>query len=136
MFTACGDKNQEDEATAEPIQTTESTPTPEATPTPPPVETPTPVPTPVPVESPSAGASESSGSGSTRVLKIEDDGDDVTELQERLEELGYLDTVTGYFGTDTEAAVKKFQRNNDLDDDGVVGGGTRSVLFSGDAVEA
>lgn len=70
------------------------------------------------------------------MLKLESEGDAVTELQERLEKLGYLDKVTGYFGTDTEAAVKAFQKNNDLTEDGKVGQATLDAVMSEDAVEA
>ncbi len=49
------------------------------------------------------------------------EGTDVKELQLRLRELGYLDKATEYFGTETEAAVKKFQERNGLDVDGTIG---------------
>ena len=60
----------------------------------------------------------------TRLLKRGRRGDDVKALQEALEKLGY--SVGSYgadgdFGADTENAVIKFQRDNNLDDDGEVG---------------
>jgi len=60
---------------------------------------------------------------------------DVNELQGRLYELGYLDKdkTTGYFGTDTEAAVIKFQKLNGLAEDGKVGKDTREMLYAEDA---
>ena len=61
------------------------------------------------------------------------EGDDVWEIQERLQELGYDVSPTGYFGEDTEKAVKYFQRMNGLDDDGSVGNMTKEVLFSDNA---
>jgi len=61
------------------------------------------------------------------------EGTDVEQLQTRLYELGYLNKVTSYFGTDTEAAVKEFQRRNGLYDDGNVGKLTREKLYSADA---
>lgn len=61
------------------------------------------------------------------------EGDDVWEIQERLQELGYDVSVTGYFGEATEAAVKYFQRMNGLDDDGSVGNMTKDKLFSDNA---
>ncbi len=61
-------------------------------------------------------------------------GTDVEELQIRLMELGYLDAVTQYFGTDTEAAVKKFQSRNNLTEDGRVREDTRELLYSPSAV--
>ena len=60
-------------------------------------------------------------------------GTDVQEIQIRLKELDYISKVTDYFGDETEAAVKEFQRRNDLDVDGSVGAQTRELLFSGDA---
>ncbi len=61
-------------------------------------------------------------------------GTDVEQLQTRLYELGYISSVTGYFGTDTEAAVKEFQKRNGLYDDGNVGSQTREILYSAEAV--
>ena len=61
------------------------------------------------------------------------EGTDVKELQIRLRELGYLDKATEYFGTETEAAVKKFQERNGLSVDGSVGEKTREMLYSDDA---
>lgn len=60
-------------------------------------------------------------------------GDDVTRIQNRLYEMGYLataDTVTGYFGDVTEAAVKKMQEINSLTVDGRVGVQTLDLLYS------
>jgi N-acetylmuramoyl-L-alanine amidase len=49
-------------------------------------------------------------------------GDDVAELQERLQSLGFTpDRVDGVFGTHTEHAVRRFQRNVELAVDGRVG---------------
>jgi peptidoglycan hydrolase-like protein with peptidoglycan-binding domain len=62
------------------------------------------------------------------------EGIDVEHIQARLYELGYLSNVTGYFGTDTEAAVKEFQKRNGLYDDGNVGAQTRETLYSAEAV--
>lgn len=64
------------------------------------------------------------------------EGEDVTSIQDRLKELGYPVSVTGYFGTDTASAVKYFQRMNDLTDDGNVGSETREMLYSSDAEPA
>jgi peptidoglycan hydrolase-like protein with peptidoglycan-binding domain len=68
-------------------------------------------------------------------ITIEAESTDVSELQGRLYELGYLDKdkTTGYFGTDTEAAVMKFQKLNGLSEDGKVGKDTREMLYSEDA---
>ncbi len=66
-------------------------------------------------------------------VSVGESGTDVEELQKRLMELGYIDTVTGYYGTDTEAAVKRFQERNGLTADGTIGEQTKEMLYSGDA---
>lgn len=54
----------------------------------------------------------------------------VRTLQQKLLELGYdTGTADGVFGSKTEAAVLKYQTDNGLDVDGVVGDQTWSVLF-------
>ncbi len=63
-----------------------------------------------------------------------DEGTDVTEIQTRLYELEYISSVTGYFGADTEAAVRLFQEKNGLTVDGKVGVLTKEKLYSEDAV--
>lgn len=59
---------------------------------------------------------------------------DVYELQLRLRELGYINKATSYFGTETQAAVHKFQEKNGLPADGSVGELTREKLYSSDVV--
>jgi len=87
------------------------------------------------------------GESTTKLLYAEDakhytvslgiTGTDVQELQKQLQELGYLKSgATGYFGTDTEQAVKDFQKRNGLTVDGNVGANTREVLYSDDVKEA
>ncbi len=58
-------------------------------------------------------------------------GSDVKVVQETLKELGYFTypKLTGYYGSITVNAVKKFQKDNGLDPDGVVGKQTKSVLY-------
>ena len=63
-------------------------------------------------------------------------GTDVTSFQERLRELGYLDKVTGYYGTETIEAVKAFQERNDLAVDGKAGENTFNLIYSPNAVES
>ncbi len=60
-------------------------------------------------------------------------GDDVDALQRQLERLGYLDKATGYYGTETIEAVKKFQERNDLEVDGKTGEHTLDVIYSPNA---
>jgi len=50
---------------------------------------------------------------------------EVVNLQNDLKSLGYFTyTSTGYFGSITESAVRKYQRNNGLTVDGIVGHNT------------
>lgn len=68
-------------------------------------------------------------------LKKHDKSDDVTTLQGRLMELGYLDIdePTNYYGSSTEYAVELFQRQHGLTQDGVAGPTTQTLLYSKDA---
>ena len=62
-------------------------------------------------------------------LRKGDKGEVVTELQKRLNELGYdCGTADGIFGTKTLNAVVKFQTLNGLDPDGIVGRKTWAKL--------
>ncbi len=77
-----------------------------------------------------------SESAESYILKIEDEGSDVTQVQERLYQMGYFSdkgSVTGHFGTDTQDAVKEFQTTNGLEADGMVNAGTFEKLSSPDA---
>ena len=64
-----------------------------------------------------------------------DKGSDVKSLQTRLSELGYYayDSITGYFGTVTEHALKEFQAQHKLSVDARAGKNTRALLYSDDA---
>ena len=65
------------------------------------------------------------------LLKKGSEGDAVRAMQERLKELGYYNgTVDGDFGGGTEEALRLFQRQNDLDVDGVAARQTFSLLYS------
>ena len=83
----------------------------------------------------SAGGS-TSGGGTTQIkykftlfLAVGSNGNEVTELQKRLIQEGYFSgTATGYFGTATEAAVKKYQSAHGITAAGYVGPSTRVVL--------
>ncbi len=64
------------------------------------------------------------------VLKNGSRGEEVKKLQTELKKKGYFTAgVTGYFGSLTEAAVRKFQTNSKLAVDGVVGVKTSKALF-------
>lgn len=87
------------------------------------IATPTPEPTPAPTES------------FDPTLKKGQEGLSVKSLQTRLMELGYLDNdeATEYFGSQTKAAVKLFQRQHDLQQDGIVGPLTLNMIYAEDA---
>lgn len=63
--------------------------------------------------------------------KITDRGNDVKVIQQQLVSLGYMQSkhVTGYFGEITQSAVIKYQKDNNLKTDGIVGKATLSSLF-------
>ena len=62
-------------------------------------------------------------------LRQGDESDQVKALQLKLIEKGYLTTeATGFFGSATESAVKKFQKDNGLSQDGVAGPSTLKAL--------
>lgn len=56
--------------------------------------------------------------------------DEVRRLQELLGAQGHAVQADGFFGTGTDEAVRAFQRDNGLDDDGIVGPGTWAALES------
>jgi peptidoglycan hydrolase-like protein with peptidoglycan-binding domain len=56
------------------------------------------------------------------------EGDLVAALQEALNEQGYDLAVDGIFGEGTDAAVRDFQAESDLDVDGIVGPDTLAAL--------
>jgi YVTN family beta-propeller protein len=58
-----------------------------------------------------------------------DSGPEVAELQKTLQDAGYFRSKpTGFYGSVTQAAVKKFQAENNLKVDGIVGPQTFSAL--------
>ena len=62
-----------------------------------------------------------------------DEGPEVVELQERLIQLGYnISIADGVFGSETTAAVKKYQQDIGAEVDGVVGTATYYSLFKRD----
>jgi murein L,D-transpeptidase YcbB/YkuD len=67
----------------------------------------------------------------TSYLKVGSTGPEVKLLQNRLKSLGvYSGSITGTFGAQTQAAVKKLQAKYKLSQLGVVGPATRAVLNS------
>ena len=79
------------------------------------------VPTPTPSATPAMLSSGSSG-------------DEVKALQSRLQQLGfYSGVLVGDYGKGTRAAVKLFQAQHGLDDDGIAGQKTLEMLYSNDA---
>lgn len=63
------------------------------------------------------------------VLKVGSSGHQVRTLQTKLNNWGYnAGTVDGIFGSNTLAAVKRFQANNGLTVDGIVGAKTAAAL--------
>lgn len=64
-----------------------------------------------------------------RVLYWGTSGEDVTQLQQKLQTLQFYQSgIDGEFGYQTSLAVKKFQRNNGLVEDGIVGTKTVAAL--------
>ncbi len=66
-----------------------------------------------------------------------DSGNDISRIQQRLYELGYLaleTDITGNFGDKTEAAVRSMQQRNNLVEDGAVGMETLNLLYSDEIV--
>lgn len=60
-------------------------------------------------------------------------GEDISIIQQRLYELGYLlyeNDINGYFGAKTEAAIKEMQSNNKLNATGVMDLNTYHLLYS------
>ncbi len=67
------------------------------------------------------------------LLQSGDKGPEVFALQDRLHELGYFNRLsTGYFREVTQAAVIRFQEDNQINADGIVGSETEAALFGSD----
>ena len=70
-------------------------------------------------------------------MKKGNKGAAVTELQQKLIELGYLKgTPSGTYDTDTIGAVRSFQRKNGLTSNGTADATTRALIMSGTALGA
>lgn len=71
------------------------------------------------------------GQALAETIRQGDSGQEVTEVQQRLQELNYFNQQpTGYFGQITEEAVIRFQQDQGLEPDGIVGRSTKSALFN------
>ena len=67
--------------------------------------------------------------GAQALSKYGSTGSEVTQIQQRLKELGYNPgTVDGIYGTRTKNAVISFQRDYGLTDDGIAGPNTLKAL--------
>ena len=64
-----------------------------------------------------------------KTLRKGDRGDEVVQMQDSLQQLGYLAAVTGYYDDATVAAVRSFQSRNGLSVDGSAGQETLAVLY-------
>ena len=65
------------------------------------------------------------------ILRTGSRGQEVKDLQGRLQALGYYSgEIDGQYGPGTKEAVTAFQKQNGLDADGMVGQETKSILFS------
>ena len=88
---------------------------------------------PAPVEDTTETDSSSESSFWT-TLRSGDSGTDVKQLQENLIQLGYMSgKPDGKYGDTTTAAVKAFQKANNLKDDGTAGPETLKAIYSGTA---
>lgn len=79
----------------------------------------------------SSGTSSSSSSVSSAgtTLRYDMRGDAVLKLQQDLNKLGYYSgTISGHFGSKTEAAVMSFQKANGLSADGIAGSKTLAKI--------
>ena len=69
------------------------------------------------------------------ILQIGMEGSDIEDLQDRLRDLGYLSSSpTGYYGTDTEQALKTFQEKHGLAVSGKIDEATSEKLYSEDVI--
>lgn len=74
------------------------------------------------------------GSADYAPLARNDINDDVTRLQERLIELGYMTRANGKYDNETVKAVKQFEKVNGLENDGKASVLDQLILFSDSAL--
>ncbi len=96
-----------------------------------PTASPTSSPTAAPTTAPTAAPTSVPAATDVPILQKGDTGEAVRAMQAKLIELGYLtDSADGQYGSGTRSAVKDFQKQNGLTDDGVAGPKTIEMLFS------
>ena len=62
-------------------------------------------------------------------------GESVIKVQERLKELGFYNgSISGKYDSETQKAMKAFEKNNGLDNDGKASQSDLSLLFSSNAI--
>ena len=67
---------------------------------------------------------------SAQSYSLGDEDVEIETIQTALKKLKlYSGDITGHYGAKTEAAVKLFQKRNDLEDDGIAGEGTIQALY-------
>ncbi|ERN51812.1 peptidoglycan-binding protein [Alkalihalophilus marmarensis] len=82
-------------------------------------------------QQPSSTPSPQAPASAQPTLRVNDQGDAVSSLQQKLKDLGYYtSSITGTFGPQTDLAVKDFQRAHNLVVDGIVGANTYRALES------
>lgn len=79
------------------------------------------------------GSNDSSASSGYVKLESGVKGDAVKKLQKALQALNYNVSADGSYGPETISAVRRFQEVNGLTVDGIAGGGTQTLLYSGNA---
>ena len=76
-----------------------------------------------------ASSSSSSSVSGSSILRYGTRSDEVIKLQQNLTKLGlYTGTISGHYGSITEAAVMNFQRKNGLSADGIAGAKTLAKI--------
>lgn len=111
-----------------------ATSAPTASPTAAPTSSPTAAPTSIPTSAPTAAPTSAPAVTDVPILQKGDTGEAVRTMQAKLIELGYLTgSADGQYGSGTRSAVKDFQKQNGLTDDGVAGPKTIEMLFSASA---
>lgn len=98
---------------------------------------PLPTATPAPTNAGTTGSITGASTIPTRTLRPGDNGEDVRNVQVRLQALGYYaGSLDGRYGSGTEDAVKQFQLRNGLKADGKAGAATNAALFGQNAIAA